>query len=288
MLAKYFSYNYTIIIYYILRAIGGFMTYWLAIILGLVQGLTEFLPVSSSGHLTFFEIVFGLGEGSVLYNVILHVATLLALCIVMWRDIVDLIKHPLSKYMRMLLLSTIITGVLGICIDLLIGAEGSLLVVAIGFAITGVLMVVLNCYQKSAKYNALGEIGYKQSVIIGVVQGIAVLPGLSRSGSTLTAGVLCGSGQVQSARYSFLLSIPVIICSVAYEIYGGVKHGFGFNSADIGPMIIGFVVAFISAALTLKWMLKLVHKNKWLWFAGYLFLFAAAIIIFASCTGNLL
>lgn len=264
------------------------MSYWLALILGLVQGLTEFLPVSSSGHLTFFEIIFGFSGGSVLYNIILHVATLLALCIVMWKDIWEIIKHPLSKYTYMLLISTLITAVLGLVVDKLIGAEGSLLMVSIGFIITGILMVMLTFYQKCKRYNPLAPVGYKQSVIIGLVQGIAVLPGLSRSGSTMVAGVLAGSGQAESARFSFILSIPVILGGALLEIYQGAKEGFGFVASDIGPMIVGFAVAFITAALTLKLMLKLVHKNKWLWFAGYLVLFAIAIIIYGACTSTLL
>ncbi len=265
------------------------MSFWVAILLGLVQGLTEFLPVSSSGHLTFFELVFGFSEGSVFYNLILHVATLLALIIVMWRDIVELIKHPLSKYMRMLLVSTLITGVLGLCMDLLIGAEGSLLIIAIGFIITAGLLVALDLFmKKSKKYNSAGEISYKQSIIVGVVQGIAVLPGLSRSGSTLVAGTLSGAGQVQAANFSFLLSIPVILFGTIYETYKGVKYGFGFTTADIWPMVVGFIVAFVSAILTLKLMFKLVRKNKWVWFSIYLVIFAIAIIVVGSIKGVLI
>lgn len=263
------------------------MSFWVAIILGLIQGLTEFLPVSSSGHLTFFELLFGFGEGSVFYNIVLHVATLLALIIVMWKDIVQLIKNPLSKYMRMLLLSTILTGIIGIIIDVFIGASGSLLIIAIGFIITAILMIILN-YAIKKRDCTIGEIGYKQATIVGVVQGIAVLPGLSRSGSTLAAGVLSGAGQPQSAKYSFILSIPIILGGTIYEIYKGIKHGFGFSQADILPMIVGFVVAFVAAILTLKWMFKLVNKNKWIWFSVYLISFAIAIIIYGAVTGALI
>ena len=263
------------------------MSIWVAIVLGLVQGLTEFLPVSSSGHLTFFELLFGFESGSVFYNIILHVATLLALVIVMWKDIVWLIKNPLSKYVRMLLLSTILTGVIGIVIDILIGASGSLLIIAIGFIITGILLLVLDCFIKKKKA-CDAEVGYKQAIVVGVVQGIAVLPGLSRSGSTLVSGVLSGAGQPQSARFSFLLSIPIILGGTIYETYKGIKHGFGFVSADILPMTIGFVVAFVSAILTLKWMLALVRKNKWVWFSVYLFVFAVAIIVFGCIKGVLI
>ena len=263
------------------------MSIWVAIVLGLVQGLTEFLPVSSSGHLTFFELLFGFKAGSVFYNIILHVATLLALIIVMRKDIVWLIKNPLSKYVRMLLLSTIITGVIGIVIDLLIGASGSLLIIAIGFVITGILLLVLNWFVKRNKVKN-AEVEYRQAIIVGIVQGIAVLPGLSRSGSTLVSGVLSGAGQPQSARFSFLLSIPIILGGTLYETYKGIKYGFGFSSADVAPMIIGFIVAFVSAILTLKLMLALVRKNKWVWFSVYLFVFATVIIVYAGINGLLI
>ncbi len=263
------------------------MTIWVAIILGLVQGLTEFLPVSSSGHLTFFELVFGFSEGSVFYNIILHVATLIALVIVMWKDIVWLIKNPLSKLSFNLIISTLLTGVVGIAMDLLVGASGNLLIIAIGFIVTAVLLVILNYYVKRQK-NIGNQIGLKQAIVIGVVQGIAVLPGLSRSGSTLASGVISGASQEQSAKYSFLLSIPIIIFGTIYETYKGFKYGFGFSSQDILPMILGFIVAFVSAILTLKLMFNLIKKDKWLWFSLYLVVFAILIIIVGGVKGVLI
>ena len=254
------------------------MSFWLAILLGLIQGLTEFLPVSSSGHLTFFEIAFGLKQGNILFNVLLHVATLLALIIYFRKQIWDLLTHPLSAYVRMLLLSSIITAVVGILVDQLIGAEGSLLMIAIGFVITAILLVCVNYFIKSKKYLA-ENFSYKHAIIVGFVQGIAVLPGLSRSGSTLAAGVLSGADKNQSAQFSFLLSIPIIFASTAYEIYKGAKTGFSVASSDILPVIVGCVVAFVVALLSLKAMMKLVSKNKWLWFAGYLIIAAIAILL---------
>ena len=169
----------------------------------------------------------------------------------------------------------------------MIGASGSLLIIAIGFIITGILLLVLDWFIKKKKA-CDADVGYKQAIVVGVVQGIAVLPGLSRSGSTLVSGVLSGAGQPQSARFSFLLSIPIILGGTIYETYKGIKHGFGFVSSDILPMIIGFVVAFVSAILTLKWMLALVRKNKWVWFSVYLFVFAVAIIVFGCIKGVLI
>ena len=261
------------------------MGFWIAIVLGLVQGLTEFLPVSSSGHLTYFELLFGFEQGTVFYNIVLHVATLLALVVVMWKDFVWIFKNPLSKHVRCLLLATLLTGVIGLAIDQVWGASGSLLMIAIGFVITGILLLVLNFYAK--KRINTSAVGYSQAAIVGIVQGIAVLPGLSRSGSTLVAGVLSGASQEESAKFSFLLSFPVILVGTIYEIYKGSKLGFGFAQSDVLPMILGFVVAFVSAVLTLKFMLSIVRKNKWIWFAAYLFVFAILIFVFGSINGVL-
>lgn len=255
------------------------MGLWIAILLGLIQGLTEFLPVSSSGHLTFFEIAFGLEEGNVLFNVLLHLATLVALVICFRKQIWNIIRHPLDKYLRMLLWSSIITAVVGAVVDHFVGAEGNLIMIAIGFVITSILLVCVNFFVKSKKYKKQ-EITYKHATIIGLVQGIAVLPGISRSGSTLAVGVLCGADQTKSAEFSFMLSIPIIFASAVYELYKGAKTGFSISAQDILPILAGCIVAFVVAMLTIKVMMKLVQKNKWLWFAIYLVLFAMSIFIY--------
>ena len=256
------------------------MTIWIAIALGLIQGLTEFLPVSSSGHLTFAELVFGFSSGSVLYNIILHVATLLSLVIVMRKQIWWLITHPLDKYVRMLFASSIITAIVGIFVDRLIGAEGNLIILAFGFVMTAILLIIVQIITKRKTYNPLAPITYKQAIIIGLTQGIAVLPGLSRSGTTLATGIICKAGSKPSADFSFLLSIPIIIGGTLYETYKGIKYGFEFSSAEILPLSVGFIIAFISSLLTLKLMLKLVNKNKWIHFSIYLIIFAIFIIYF--------
>lgn len=254
------------------------MSYLIAIILGLVQGLTEFLPVSSSGHLTAIEIAFGNSGGDVLFNVLLHIATLLALVIAMKKQIAELFKNPLGKNVRLLLLSSVITGIVGLVIDHFVGASGNLLMVALGFFATGVLLIILHFFVQSRHYHD-HQIGYKQAISVGIVQGIAVLPGLSRSGSTLCAGVFSGAGQKQSAEFSFLLSFPIILLGMAYELYKGFSGGFEMSTSQILPSVVGFVVAFLSALASIKLMMKLISKNKWLWFAAYLFV-AGIVIIF--------
>lgn len=261
------------------------MTIWIAIILGLIQGLTEFLPVSSSGHLTFAELVFGFSSGSVLYNIILHVATLISLIIVMRKQIWWIITHPLDKYVRMLFCSSIITAIIGFIVDQTIGAEGNLIILAIGFILTALLLIIVQVTTKRKKYNPLATINYKHAVLIGIAQGIAVMPGLSRSGTTLATGIITGAGSKPSADFSFLLSIPIIIGGTIYETYKGIKFGFGFSAAEVLPLCIGFIVAFISSLLTLKLMLKIVNKNKWVYFSIYLIIFAIFIIFFGVNRG---
>ena len=263
------------------------MSFWIAIFLGLVQGLTEFLPVSSSGHLTFFEIAFGLSGDNVLYNVLLHFATLLALVIFMRKQIWQIVKNPLGKQTFLLLFASVLTGVVGIGVDQIFGASGNLFVVAIGFVITAIVLLLVNKKTKQKTYCPTSAITYKNACLIGIVQGIAVLPGLSRSGSTLGAGILGGAGQKQSAEFSFLLGLPIIVMGCIYEIYKGFKIGFNFNQTDIFPMAIGCVVAFVVALLSLKFMMKLVQKNRWILFSIYLVSFATLIIIYGIATGTL-
>ena len=258
------------------------MTYLFAIVLGLIQGLTEFLPVSSSGHLTLCEIAFGMSSGNVLYNVLLHVATLLALVVIMRKQVWQVFSHPLEKPMRLLLLSTIITGLVGLGVDHFVGASGNLLMVSIGFVVTGICLLSLHFFVKSKKYQPK-PLTYKHAIVVGAMQGVAVLPGLSRSGSTLCAGVFSGADTKGSAEFSFLLSIPIILIGMTYEIYKGLKGGFEIAKQELGPALVGFVVAFLSAIMSIKFMMRLVSKNRWLGFSIYLFLSAIVIIVVGIC-----
>ena len=264
------------------------MSWWVAILLGIVQGLTEFLPVSSSGHLTFFEIVFGLSANNVLYNVLLHLATLFALVWFMRKQIWFLLKNPLSKQTFLLLFASVVTGVVGIIVDQTFGSNGNLLTIAIGFLLTAFALVLVDNKTKKKTYDPLGQISFKSAAFVGFVQGVAVLPGISRSGSTLAAAIICGAGQKQSAQFSFLLSLPIIVLGCIYEIYKGTKQGFSFSSDAILPMLLGCIIAFVVALATLKFMMKLVQKNKWKFFSIYLVTFAIIIIVCGLATNTLI
>ena len=186
------------------------LTLFQAVILGLIQGITEWLPVSSSGHLVIFQHLFGL-QIPVFFDVLLHVGTLAVVFVVFWRDILEIIKAILkldfkSEYGRLfifILLGSIPTALIGLIFhEILVSFFSNLLVVAIGLIITGTLLFF--CERKLGKK----ELTEKDSLLIGLVQGLAIIPGISRSGSTIGTGLLLGIDRDKVTRFSFLLSIP--------------------------------------------------------------------------------
>lgn len=247
-----------------------------AIILGIVQGLTEFLPVSSSGHLEIVKTIFGdnsIAEESMLMTVILHAATALSTIVVFRKDIAEIfigiLRWKWNEEMRFALkigISMIPAGIIGILfedqINLLFGKDlyfvGSMLIV------TGLLLFIAD----KAKTTNKG-VGFMDSLIIGVSQAIAILPGISRSGATISTSVLLGVDRSKAARFSFLMVIPIILGKMFLDISSG-----AILETSIGtlPLIIGFFAAFGSGALACVWMIKLVKKAKLKYFAFYCFL----------------
>lgn len=247
-----------------------------AIILGIIQGLTEFLPISSSGHLMLFENIFGLENNSLFFNVLLHFASLLAVVIVFWKEIVEIIKKPFGEKMRVIIYATIPTVIIALIIKKFI--ENYVLhgFLGYGFLISAVIIFMTSILKKKkeSKYNMVNN---KQGFIIGVAQGIAVLPGISRSGSTICAALLQGVEREESAKFSFILSIPVIIGAMLLETIDGFKTGF----EDINAIgcILGFVASFIVAVFTIKIMMKIVKKGNWVWFSLYLFVLSVFVLL---------
>lgn len=248
------------------------MTVLEAIVLGLVQGLTEFLPVSSSGHLLLAGRFLGVGTVSVGFELVCHLGTLAAVCLCMRREIAPLLRHPLSRPVRLLFVATLptaaIAGILSVfCRDAL---EGSFLVY--GFLITGILL--LCCGFASEK---VGEkpLLYRHAATIGVAQGIAALPGLSRSGTTIAAATLLGYNREQAARFSFLLSIPVILGSSLVEL---LLHGVG-GGIGAAALVAACLSSFLSGLLAVRAMLRLLQKHGMDGFAVYLFLLSVFLLL---------
>ena len=263
---------------------------WLqALILGIVQGLTEYLPVSSSGHLAIGQELFGMdsGEGKLAFTVLLHIATVLSTVVILWKEIVwifkDLFKFQWNegtKYAVNILISMIPVAIVGFFfkdkVEAIFGT--GLNVVGICLLITATLLA----FSYFAKPRQKENISPLHAFIIGIAQAIAVLPGLSRSGSTIATGLLLGNKKERLAQFSFLMVIPPILGEMLLDIKDVADQGVSAAFGGISPLavIIGFISAFIVGCLACKWMINIVKKGKLIWFAVYCAIVGLAILIF--------
>ncbi len=246
------------------------MIYIYVIVLGLVQGLTEFLPVSSSGHLILLENLFD--KPSLFFNVMLHFATLMSVIVVMRKRIKDLILHPLTKTNLFILLSMIPTGLIAFVIKLHFPQllDGTLL--PFGFLVTSALLILPALSGKSRNLNA------KTSFSAGIAQGIAVLPGISRSGAVISVLTVLGVPDNESAEFAFLMSIPIIIGSTAVELLSAERIFIG----ELFPVLLGMCVAFVSGTFALKFMLGKLNGKNLARFAPYTFTLSALSYVLAQ------
>ena len=245
--------------------------------LGIVQGLTEFLPVSSSGHLVLLGKIFGVEEG-LFVSIILHVATLLSILVVLRKKVFYYFKHPFSQGVKKLVVASIPTCIIVLLIMPLINEsfEGSFLPYC--FMITAVILAFTDIFfsKKNTQNNLLSVedenfsgITFRQAFFMGVAQGFAVFPGISRSGSTICAGVVSGGSKTAVAEFSFLMSVPIILLSLIKEVYDISTKGSQLN-IDVFALIIAFVFAFIIGVFAIKFMINLTKKVSFLWFSIYL------------------
>ena len=230
------------------------MKYLRAILLGFVQGATEFLPVSSSGHLVLLERL-GVAPPSVYFNLILHVATLFAVLVVMRREVRDMIRHPVKGDAKYVLVASLPTAAIAVMLKKYLPRlfEGSLL--PFGFLLTSALLLLPCLFKGRAKGERLS---LPRSIGVGCMQGIAALPGVSRSGATIVAAELMGVDPERAARFSFLLSIPAILGGFLIE---GVECGFRAEGVETGEVVVASVVAFIGGLIAAKGMLRIVKKG---------------------------
>lgn len=244
------------------------------LILGIVQGLCEFLPVSSSGHLVLLSKIFKI-EDSLFVSIILHVATLLAIVVVFWKDIKNLIRHPFSKEAMNIYIATIPTCIIVMVLMPLINEsfEGNFLFVS--FLVSAGLLFFVERYSKRKKS---GDFSYKNALAMGIAQGLAVFPGVSRSGTTISAGLLSGGDKKECAKFSFLMSIPIIILSMILEIVKIFIKGESVKVNVLG-LSLSFIFAFIIGILSIKIMLKLTERTKFKWFSLYLIAIAVLTLI---------
>ena len=265
------------------------MSWIQALILGLIQGLTEYLPVSSSGHLAIGQALFGLenGESNLAFTVLLHVATVLSTVVILWSEIVWLFKDLFkfkwnegTKYIVNILISMIPVAIVGFFFkDKIEAVFGSgLLIVGIMLLVTATLLT----FSYFAKPRQKENISPVHAFIIGIAQACAVMPGLSRSGSTIATGLLLGNKKEKLAQFSFLMVIPPILGEALLDVKDMIEVGFGEAMGGLSPVaaIVGFLAAFISGCFACKWMINLVKKGKLIWFAVYCVIVGVVAIIF--------
>lgn len=260
---------------------------WLqALVLGLIQGLTEYLPVSSSGHLAIGQALFGMqdGDDNLMFTVAVHVATVLSTLVVLWSEIEWLLKglfkfemNAETKYALNILVSMIPVGIVGLFFkDYVEEVFGSgLLIVGCCLLVTAFLLI----FSYYARPRQKARISMKDAFVIGLAQAVAVLPGLSRSGSTIATGLLLGNKKEQLAQFSFLMVIPPILGEAFLDVLKAVKGEAIAGDIGMLPLCVGFLAAFVSGCFACKWMISIVKRGKLIYFGIYCAIVGALVIV---------
>ena len=265
------------------------MDWFQALILGLIQGLTEYLPVSSSGHLAIGQALFGMDDGAdnLMFTVAVHVATVLSTLVVLWSEIEWILKglfkielNDETRYVLNIIVSMIPVGIVGVFFkDQVEAIFGSgLLVVGCCLLVTAALLV----FSYYAKPRQKEHISWKDAFIIGLAQAVAVLPGVSRSGSTIATGLLLGNKKESLAQFSFLMVIPPILGEALLDVLKAVKGEAVLGSIGTLPMVVGFLAAFVSGCFACKWMISIVKRGKLVYFGIYCAVVGILLLTFAS------
>ena len=260
------------------------MTLFEAIILGIVQGLTEFLPVSSSGHLELGKALLSdtsIPQESMMFTVVVHFATALA-TLVVYRSEVARIAGGLMqcknneefKFSMKILLSMIPAAAIGVVFadELELLFDKQIVLVGVMLWVTGILLMIADRAKNTSK-----DVTFGHSIIIGIAQAIAILPGISRSGATISTSVLLGVDRSKAASFSFLMVVPLILGKIAKDLIDGGLH---INGDQIGLLIAGFIAAFVTGLFACQWMIKLVRNAQLKYFSYYCFVVGSAAIIY--------
>ncbi len=244
-----------------------------AIVLGIIQGLTEFLPVSSSGHLELAKTILGdtsVPEESLTFTVVLHFATALSTLVIFRKEVLEIFKglfqftwNEQTQFSLKIIASMIPAVIVGLLFEAQLESffGGQILLVGAMLLVTSVLLLLADRAKRTDK-----KVSFTNAIIIGLSQAIAMLPGISRSGATISTSVLLGVDRTKAARFSFLMVVPLIIGKVAKDLMSG---EINFSSTEIIPLTAGFFAAFISGLLACTWMISLVKKSKLSYFAIY-------------------
>lgn len=251
------------------------LTFIQSIILGIIQGITEWLPVSSSGHLVIVQQLFGI-EAPLFYDILLHIGTLIVIFLVFWKDIFLILKSVFSfnfksehgRLALFIIAGSIPTAAIGFIFhDTFASFFTNIRAVAMALIVTGFLLYFSEKKEKNKKLT------YFDSILIGIVQGIAIIPGISRSGSTISVGLLRGIKKEIAAKFSFLLSIPAIIGAAIFE-----GANVDFTGVNIAVYLVGILVSIIIGYLSIELLLKLISRKKFHYFAYYCWV--AGLVLF--------
>ncbi|QQE73870.1 undecaprenyl-diphosphate phosphatase [Brevibacillus composti] len=245
------------------------------IFLGIVQGLTEFLPISSTGHLVLFRKLFGMQEAGLLFDTMLHFGTLIAVVLVFWTEITQVLRNPAGKLARLLVVGTIPTAVIGLAFEDYF-EEISRTGVTIGweFLATGAILWGVESMRRGNRKFA--QITYTDALLIGTLQGAAILPAISRSGLTIAGSLMRGIERADAARFSFLLSLPAILGASALQTVKLAKAPA--ESYELIPLIVGTGFAAIAGYVAIRWMLKIISTGSMKGFAVYVWILGGLIL----------
>ena len=278
-----------------------------AIILGLIQGVAEFLPISSSGHLAIFKNVLGFDtDTGLLFDVLLHLGTLAAVFVVFWKDIFRLVKEgfaiigrffmslfqcvikkekwqpvittPYRRFVMLIIVSTIPTGIMGVLLsDVINAASATLIVPGILLLVNGIQLLVSDRLpdEKSTEEDA----SYTKAAVVGVAQGVATFPGISRSGTTITACLACGFSREFAVKYSFIMSIPAILGALVLELLDFAPELL--SASEVMNYLVGTVISGVVGYICIKTMLVIVRGKKFKYFAYYCFAMGAFAVLFS-------
>lgn len=260
------------------------MTTLEAVILGIVQGLTEFLPVSSSGHLVIFQHLFAINEPPLTFDILVHLGTLVAVFVAFWPDISAILRRPFTKLTYLILVGIIPAGLAGYFLaPFFEKAFESMLIVGLGLIFTGfILKWSEGISRRIIFYKDINDTSYRDALFIGFLQALAILPGISRSGSTIAAGLIAGLDRQFAAHLSFLLSIPVIFGAAVFELK---DLNAGNISANLLPYILGPLVAAVCGYFAIKVVLRLVNQGNLSMFSYYCWAVAAFALTWAFFFG---
>ena len=244
-----------------------------AIVLGIIQGFTEFLPVSSSGHLELAKVILGdtsVPEESLTFTVVLHFATALSTLVIFRKEVLEIFKglmlfkwNEATKFSIKIVISMIPAVFIGLLFEEQLAAffSRNVLLVGLMLLLTAVLLLLADKAKNTHK-----KVSFSNAVLVGLSQAIAMLPGISRSGATISASVLLGIDRTNAARFSFLMVVPLIFGKIGKDVLSG---DLNFQSSDSIPIAVGFITAFVAGLLACKWMISLVKKSNLSYFSFY-------------------